>query len=253
METLLYHREGHIGHLTLNRPQRRNSFDLILLQELESLLTDLEQEKALRVLILRGSGDKAFSTGVDLNAVARFESVEAGRSFALQLERTMLALLKFPKPVIAIINGFALGGGYGLASSTDYKIMADTAQIGFPAVRIGAILPIACTLRLNALAGLGVSRDLLLSGRMISAGEAKSLGLVEQVVPFEALDTTGLAIAEEMLKGADEALSMSKQMINATLIRDIENFSLTAADNFAYLSQTREWKSRMAAFLIRGK
>ncbi len=235
--------------LTLSRPEKHNAFHLPFLKELEQALHGLQRDESVRLLILTGAGEKSFSSGVDLTALVAFESIEQARAFALQLESTMTTLLRFPKPVIAAINGYAFGGGFGLASNADVRLLTDSAKIGFPAVRLGAILPVGCTLRLNALIGSGRSRELLLSGRIVEADEAVQIGLVNEAVAAEQLLPRAYAVAEEILKGSDLALEMTKQMTNRELLVQMEQYSVSAAENFAYLAFTEDWKNRIRAFM----
>jgi len=238
-----------IAILTLNRPQKHNAFNMQLLRELEKAFTELAGNNKVRLVIMTGAGDKSFSSGVDLSEMADFQNIEQARTFALQLETTMGVLLRFPKPLIAAINGYAFGGGYGLASSADVRVMVNDGKIGFPAVRLGAILPMGCTLRLNALIGSGRSRELLLSGRIVEAQEALQVGLVNKITSRETLMDEAKNIAAEILKGSDLALEMTKQVTNQELLSQLQQYSVSAAENFAYLAFTDEWQTRMRNFL----
>ncbi|MGD9898876.1 MAG: enoyl-CoA hydratase/isomerase family protein [Calditrichaceae bacterium] len=248
MENILIETKNNISILTLNRPDKHNALNYSLLKELQTAFRELSADKSVRLLIITGAGDKSFSTGVDLGDLAGFSSIEEARDFALQLEQTMKEMLQFPKPVLAAMNGYALGGGFGLASSADMRIMIDSGKIGFPAVRLGAILPVGCTLRLNALVGIGRSRELLMTGRMVSAKEALKMGLVDILTTPDQLLEKSVQTAEDILKGSDLALEMTKRVTNQQLLVDIEKYSVSAAENFAYLASTKEWKTRMKEF-----
>ena len=249
MSYITLKKQNEITICTLDRPAKHNAFNLEYLCELEAAFHKLAGDTSCRLVILTGAGNKAFSSGVDLTELIKFESIEEARAFALQLEETMAALLRFSKPLVAAINGFAFGGGFGLASSVDYRVAVDTATIGFPAVRLGAILPVGCTLRLNALVGAGSSRELLLTGRIVDAREALALGLVNKVVQAEDLTDTALSVAHEILRGSDQALMLTKQMTNQELLQQMQAYSVSAAENFAYLAFTRDWKQRIQSFL----
>ncbi len=235
--------------LTLNRPEKRNAFNFEFLQELQKSFETVADNPQARLLILSAAGDSVFSSGVDLSELIRFKNVNEARRFALQLEATNETLLKLPKPVIAVINGHALGGGFGLASNADIRLLASQAKVGFPAVRLGAILPAGCTLRLNALIGAGRTRELLLSGRMVEADEAQSMGLVNEVWPREKIFNRALEIGEAVLSASDEALMMTKQLVNQELLVQIQQYALASAENFAYLAFTDEWQQRIGDFL----
>jgi len=240
--------ESGIGILTLNRPEVYNSFSRELLLELSESLSILAKDKEVRVLIITGAGEKSFSSGVDLKVLQNLESIEDARDYALLLEGTSEELFNFPKPVISAINGYALGGGLGYASSTDYRVASEQAKMGFPAVKLGAILPVTCTLYLANIIGATNTRDILLTGRMLSANEALELNLVNKVVAHKDVLKESIKVAEMMLEGSDMALFYTKKTINSLLSKDIESQKLYAADNFAFLSQTQEWKQRINNF-----
>ncbi len=245
--------ESEMAIVTLNRPDKHNAFNLPLLQELEQTFLNLAEENKVRAAILTGAGEKSFSSGVDISELIRFQTVEEARAFALQLESANMALLRFPKPLIAAINGYAFGGGYGLASNADVRLMVPEGKIGFPAVRLGAILPMGCTLRLNAIIGSGHSRELLLTGRTVDAEEAKRIGLVHFIVSRDNLMAEAKNITADILKGSDTALEMTKLMVNQELLSQMQQYSATAAENFAYLAFTDEWRNRIRAFLNNNK
>ena len=240
--------ESGIAILSLNRPKVHNSFSRELLNQLSEALDVLAKDKTVRVLILTGAGEKSFSSGVDLKVLQNFQSIEEAREYALLLEGTSEVLFNFPKPVISAINGYALGGGLGYAASTDYRIASERATMGFPAVKLGAILPVTCTLYMTNIIGITHTRDMLLTGRVLKADEALKFNLVNKVVPHQDLMNEAIKVAEMMLQGTDMALFYTKKTLNSLLSKDIEAQKLYAADNFAFLSQTKEWKERIQNF-----
>ncbi len=153
------------------------SFDSKFLEEFGEALNELQRNETIRVLIIRSASSKAFCSGVDLSVLENFKSTSEARQFAILLEATMHKLFSFPIPVIANINGLAFGGGFGIALAADIRLMHEGAQGRFPAVQIGAILPISCTIRLNFFLGVSKSKELLLTGRPISARECLDLNL----------------------------------------------------------------------------
>ena len=241
-------KESGIAILSLNRPEVHNSFSRELLKQFSESLDILAKDKTVRVLILTGVGEKSFSSGVDLKVLQNFQSIEEAREYALLLEGTSEDLFNFPRPVISAINGYALGGGLGYAASTDYRIASERATMGFPAVRLGAILPVTCTLYMTNIIGITHTRDMLLTGRVLKADEALKFNLVNKVVPHQDLMKEAIKVAEMMLKGTDMALYYTKKTLNSLLSKDIEAQKLYAADNFAFLSQTKEWKERIQNF-----
>ena len=248
MNNIEYKIENKIGFIKFNRPNKHNAFNIDLLTELSELLDTEEKNTNIRALIFTGSGEKSFSSGVDLKELINFNSIEDARNFAILLESTSEKIFKFPKPTIAAINGFALGGGFGYSSAMDYRIIANTAKVGFPAIKLGAILPVTCTLFLNALIGVSKSRDLLLTGRIIESAEALEMGLVNKVVNQDQVINEAIKVTNTILEGNDTAITYTKRTVNNMLLKDIESQKLYAADNFAYLSQTVEWKKRMNEF-----
>ncbi len=248
MNNIEYKIENKIGFIKFNRPNKHNAFNIDLLTELSELLDTEAKNTNIRALIFTGSGEKSFSSGVDLKELINFNSIEDARNFAILLESTSEKIFKFPKPTIAAINGFALGGGFGYSSAMDYRIIANTAKVGFPAIKLGAILPVTCTLFLNALIGVSKSRDLLLTGRIIESAEALEMGLVNKVVNQDQVINEAIKVTNTILEGNDTAITYTKRTVNNMLLKDIESQKLYAADNFAYLSQTVEWKKRMNEF-----
>jgi len=252
MSLIAYKIENGIGLLKFNRPDKYNAFNTELLTELSILLKTEQHNPNLKVLIITGEG-KAFSSGVDLKALLDLKSVEQARNFALLLESTSELIYNFSKPTIAAIKGLALGGGFGYATAADIRIMSTTAKVGYPAVKLGAILPATCTMYLKSLIGDGRTKDLLLTGRLIESDEALSLGLVNYQATPDALLDRAFAIAKQIMEAPELALLYTKNTVNFTTKREIEAAKLYAADNFAFLSQTKEWQKRMQAFADKKK
>ncbi len=241
-----------IGFLKFNRPEKYNAFNQELLQELHSLLKNQATNPALKVLLISGEG-KAFSSGVDLKVLLDLKNVEQARNFALLLENTSELIYNFPKPSIALLNGLALGGGLGYATAADLRIMSTEAKIGYPAVKLGAILPATCTMYLKSLVGDGHTKDLLLTGRMINAETALQIGLTNYITQPVQLMDRAVELANQIMEAPELALAYTKNTVNFTTKRDIETIKLYAADNFAFLSQTKEWQKRMQAFADKKK
>ena len=181
-ETLLLEVQDSIATLTLNRPKVLNALNDQLFRELDAALDALAADDAVRVVILTGAGEKAFAAGADIQELASV-SAEEGRQLAARGQRVMGKMERLGKPVIACINGFALGGGCELAMACTFRIAGETARLGQPEVKLGLIPGYGGSQRLPRLIGQGAALKLLLSGEMISAAEALRLGLVEEVVP----------------------------------------------------------------------
>jgi len=239
--------------LFLNRPDKFNALNRPLLEEFYYVLNDLEKDKQCRMVVLRSGTDKAFCSGVDLDELLSFKSIEEARSFALMFDETMIRLLKFPKPLIAVIDGFAFGGGFALASAADLRIMTENGKIAFPAGRLGAVLPPALTFMLNALVGIGISRDLLMTGRTVEADEAFRLRLVNRLIKSSEMENVVNKEVADILKSSDTALQMTRRITNQQLLVEIEKYNLTGAENFAFLASTEEWQNRIAGFFEKNK
>lgn len=242
----------HTAVITINNPDKQNALDAGMLKDLAATLREVEYDKASQVLYITGSGDTAFSTGVLLKPLIEFSDQSDARAFAELLESTMDALFNFPKPVLALINGYALGGGFGIALSSDIRVITERSKIGFPAVKIGAILPSGCTYRLLELAGAGYTKELLLTGRQVTAEEALSMGLVNHIVKDRvSLFSKADELAKQIMEGAPQALAMTKATVNHHTGELTRRYKLYSPDNFAYLSSTKEWHARISAFLNR--
>ncbi len=253
MDFIKLKHEGDIAIIKFFRPDKLNSFTDVMLEEFKQALDKLEKNDNVRVVLISGDGDKAFSSGVDLEFLANLKNQQENREFALLLESTSMRVFNFRKPTIAVINGYALGGGFGMAAASDIRIASNNAKIGFPAVKLGAIMPITCTSFVASLIGFANTKRLMLTGEILNAEEAKKVGLTDYVVPHENLMHKAFEIANQILEGGDFALQMTKKTINILLSKDLEVLQLYAADNFAYLSQTDDWKNRLIEFMKKNK
>jgi enoyl-CoA hydratase len=233
----------------LNRPKKFNALNRGLIKEISLILSQLENDINCRLIVLRSTSEKAFCSGVDLDDLQSFKSIEEARNFALLLDEMFIKLLKFPKPVIAVINGFAYGGGFALTSAADVRIMDYKAEIAFPAGRLGAILPPALTYMLNALVGIGTSRELLMTGRTIKSEEALHLRMVNRLITSEEIEKAIEHETKDILKSTALSLMMTRRIINQQLIVEIEKYNLSGGENFAFLASTSEWQQRIKNFL----
>jgi len=242
-----------VARVTINRPGKHNAFSWDTMNELIETFHALKADASVRGVILTGAGEKAFCTGADLGDLLRFNTPEKARQYALKVDEMMDAVMNFPRPTVAAINGFALGGGMGLAAGCDIRIMSSQAKAGFPAVRIGAVLPVGCSFRVMALIGLAKSKELMLTARMVSAEEALDIGLVHAVAPPENLLEKSQAVLDEILLGGDDALYATKLILNQKLRAEIQQYAALSPDNFAYLSTTSDWKQRISEFVNKKK
>src|SRR5437660_4604509 len=212
-QNILVETNDRISVLTINRPDKRNAMNHATRDEMREALNSLERSPESRVLVITGAGDKAFIAGADIN---EFE----GRTALMQHDamkglRVFDAIEEFPKPVIAMINGFCLGGGLETALACDIRIASDTARLGQPEINLGIIPGGGGTQRLTRLVGEGKAMELILTGDAIDAAHAKEIGLVNQVVTAGALRTTALGLAARIAEKSPIALPMAKETVNA--------------------------------------
>src|SRR4051812_17607152 len=204
-DNLLLAREGPIALVTINRPQVLNALDAQTLDELRRAMENVRADASVRVVIVTGPGEKAFVAGADISELAALSAAQA-QEHALLGQRVFDAIEQMGKPVIAAVNGFALGGGCELAMACTLRIAAETARLGQPEVNLGIPPGFAGTQRLSRLVGKGVALDLLLTGRHVSADEALRIGLVNRVVAVGDLLTTARVLANELAAKAPIAV-----------------------------------------------
>ncbi len=229
---LLLETVDRVAVLTINRPDKRNALNQQTRDEILQALDDLQKSET-RVLVITGAGDKAFIAGAD---IGEFEGRTALTQRDVMKQRRIFdAVEDFPKPVIAMINGFCLGGGMEFAMACDIRIAADTAKLGQPEINLGIIPGGGGTQRLTRLAGEGKAMELILTGDLIDASEAKTLGLVNDVVPLAQLQQRVMTLATKIAEKSPVALRMAKESVkNASrmnlregLERETDLFGLT--------------------------
>ncbi len=194
-----------IRTITVNRPEKLNALDSATLDALGAAFEDAARDASVRVVILTGSGPKAFVAGADIAEMSGLTPAE-GRDFSLRGSRMMRGIEKMPKPVIAMINGFALGGGLELAMSCHLRIAADTAKVGQPEINLGLIPGFGGTQRLIRLAGRAAALELCLTGAPIDAARAMQFGIVNRVVPAAELEAETIKLATQLAIAAPLAL-----------------------------------------------
>ncbi len=232
-QNILVETSNRISFLTINRPDKRNALNQATRDDIQHALDALEKSTDSRVLVITGAGDKAFIAGADIN---EFE----GRTALMQREamkgfRVFTAIEEFPKPVIAMINGFCLGGGLELALACDMRIASETAKLGQPEINLGIIPGGGGTQRLTRLVGEGKAMELILTGDAIDAAHAKEIGLVNSVVPAADLRTTVVNLATRIAEKSPVALHMAKDAVKSAarmslregLERELDLFCLT--------------------------
>jgi enoyl-CoA hydratase len=251
-ETLIVEREGALARVVLNRPKVLNALNRQLIGELAQVIETLRADAAVRVVLLTGSGDKAFAAGADINELAALSPVEAV-DYARRGQRVFRDLETMGKPVIAAVNGFALGGGCELAMACTLRIAADSARFGQPEVNLGIIPGYGGTQRLTRLVGKGRALDLVLTGRMVGAAEALAMGLVNQVVPGAGLSEAAATLAGTLMEKGPLALRFAMQAVHAGLEMGLDDALDQEAHLFGLTVITEDMKEGTAAFLAKRK
>lgn len=251
-KNILIAKENSIATITINRPEKLNALNRITIQELHDAFEELELDLETRVIILTGSGPKAFVAGADIAEFADF-SVEEGVQLAAQGQDTLFNFIeKLKVPVIAAINGFALGGGLELAMACHIRIAAETAKMGLPEVSLGVIPGYGGTQRLPQLIGKGRALEMILSAEMITADEAYRMGLVNHIVPADALLSSSVELAQKIIKNSPKAISIAINAVNANY-REGENGFETEIKSFGKCFGTADFKEGTKAFLEKRK
>lgn len=247
-ENLLVEVEGAVAVVTINRPKALNALNPQTLTELGRCAEDLVGGGGVRCLILTGAGERAFVAGADIAAMEKMSPVE-GRAMALHGQAVMRQLELLPIPVIAAVNGFALGGGMELAMACDLILASKTARFGQPEINLGIIPGFGGTQRLARRIGVGAARWLVYSGDMISADEAQRLGLVHRVLEPADLLPEARRLAEQLASKAPLALQQAKAAINAGIEADLDTGCRYEAESFAVTFATADRAEGMRAFL----
>jgi len=237
-----------IATLTINRPDKLNALSEELFTDLMATLDSLEANDEVAVCILTGAGEKAFVAGGDIGAMVDV-SPSWARHFALLAQKVLNRIESFPKPVIAAINGYALGGGCELAMACDIRIAAEHAKFGQPEVKLGIIPGFAGTQRLARLVGKGRAKEIVLSGEMFDATEAFRIGLVNRVVQGSNLLDTAKQMAMTIASRSRTAVRLAKEAIDNGLEMDVARAGNYEAELFAYCFSCADRREGMLAFL----
>ncbi|HHV16644.1 MAG TPA: short-chain-enoyl-CoA hydratase [Gelria sp.] len=249
---ILLEKEDGIGILYINRPEAMNALNTGVLEEIIQVAEEISRDDEIQVLIITGAGDRAFVAGADIKEMHELTAVK-GREFGYIGQAAFRAIEKLEKPVIAAVNGFALGGGCELAMAADIRLASDKAKFGQPEVGLGITPGFGGTQRLPRLVGEGRAMELILTANTIDAEEAYRIGLVNHIYPAATLLDEARKMARKIMGNAPLAVKYSKSAINKGLQTDIDTGMAIEADLFGICFSTEDQKAGMGAFLNKEK
>ena len=247
-ETIRVERDEDILWIVLNRPHRLNAFNDVMISELSEALDKAEEDPGVRCVIITGEGDRAFSAGADVTMFPKLTPDKAVLASRMGQE-VFTKIERMSKPVIAAINGYALGGGLELAMACDFRIAAEHAELGNPEIKLGIIPGWGGTQRLVRLVGLAKAKEIVMLGDRISAEEALKIGLVNKVVPFEDLRKEARALAKRLCKGPPIALKYAKWLLNFGSQFPLEIGQRLEATAFGVIFTTKDMREGIEAFM----
>jgi enoyl-CoA hydratase len=251
-ENIIVSAENGITTITIDRQAKLNALNRVTIDELHKAFTSESKSGSTRVIILTGAGEKAFVAGADISEFANF-SVDQGAELAAEGQKKLFDLIEnLSIPVIAAVNGFALGGGLELAMSCHFRIASDNAKMGLPEVSLGVIPGYGGTQRLPQLVGKGKAMEMIMTAGMVAADEAKSLGLVNHVVPQSELLALANSIAQKIMKNSPVAIGKAIRAINANYKDGVDGFAVEI-ESFGESFGTDDFKEGTTAFLEKRK
>jgi enoyl-CoA hydratase len=251
-ENIIVSDQNGLATITINRPTKLNALNRATIEELSDAFHDLEADSSIKAIILTGSGEKAFVAGADIAEFANF-SMEQGSELAKQGQEMLFNFMEnSTTPILAAINGFALGGGLELAMACHFRIASENAKMGLPEVSLGVIPGYGGTQRLPQLVGKGKAMELMMTAGMISAEDAKVCGLVNYVVSQEELMPLAEKLASKILRNSPRAISGAIRAVNANFEKGINGFEVEI-DEFGACFGTDDFKEGTRAFLEKRK
>lgn len=248
--TILVSIKDRLAQITINRPKKLNALNEETISELSLAFEMLEEDQRIKVIVLTGSGEKAFVAGADISEFSNFSEQEGSLLARIGQEKLFNYIENLSKPVIAAINGFALGGGLELAMCCHFRIASDNAKMGLPEVSLGVIPGYGGTQRLPQLVGKGKAMEMIMTAGMISAQEAKACALVNEVTTQEELLPTTQKIANKILMNSSIAISAAIRAVNAGFEDGTNGFN-TEIEEFGACFGTADFKEGTSAFLAK--
>lgn len=251
-ENILVNQNNGIGTVTINRPKKLNALNKATIQELHEAFNSLNNNNAIKVILLTGSGEKAFVAGADISEFAHFSENEGGKLAQKGQEILFNFVENLATPVIALINGFALGGGLELAMACHFRIASENAKMGLPETSLGVIPGYGGTQRLPQLIGKGKAMELIMTAGMITANEAKDYGLVNYVVTQNELLPLAEKLATKITRNSSVAISKAIEAVNASFAHNVDGYQ-TEITQFGACFSTKDFKEGTTAFLEKRK
>lgn len=249
---IIYEKNERIATITLNRPEALNTFSKQVENEVLQALEDIKNDENVRVVILTGTGEKAFSAGADIKTMKGMNALKA-RELSLMGEKLCYSLENLEKPVIAAINGYALGGGLEVAMACDLRIASENARMGQTEINIGLIPGWGGTQRLTRLVGRGKAKELVLTGKMIDAKTAEQLGIINMVAPADKFRETVKQFATELAAKAPVAIKVAKALINRGADISLDSALALEREGFSVVASTEDLQEGVLAFTEKRK
>jgi enoyl-CoA hydratase/carnithine racemase len=247
-ENILLEKKNSIAYITVNRPKVLNALNMATMEELRAAFTEIKNDAGMRVVILTGAGEKAFVAGADIGELAKHDAV-SGKEYTHRGQSVLNLIENLGKPVIACINGFALGGGCEIAMACTMRLASENAKLGQPEVKLGIIPGYGGTQRLPRLVGKGIAMQLVLGGEMITAQEAHRIGLVNEVTAPVDLIPRAEAIAHKIIANAPLAVQYAMEAVNKGMEMNLAEGLYLEATLFGVCCATEDKKEGTTAFL----
>ncbi len=251
-ELVLLEKTPPLAVITINRPKALNALNSSVLSQLEQTLDQINEDEEVRVVIITGAGEKAFVAGADIAEMSKMSPLE-GTNFSRYGQLVFKKIQELKKPVIAAVNGYALGGGSELALSCDFAYASENAKFGLPEVTLGIFPGFGGTQRLPRLIGKGRAKELILTGKMISAQEAYEMGIVNKVVPLDKLMEAVKEVAMQIAKNGPIALAVAKDLVDVGYDIPLDDGCILESRSFGMCCSTEDKKEGMQAFLEKRK
>jgi enoyl-CoA hydratase len=247
-ENIIFKVEDSIATVTFNRPKALNALNSELINEFSNAIDQVALNEDIRVLILTGAGDKSFIAGADVKELATLNPLQA-RHFSETTHKILFQLEQLPIPVIAAVNGFALGGGSEVALCCDFIYASENAKFGLPEIKLGIIPGFGGTQRLSRLVGVNMAKELIFTGNMISAKEAKEIGMVNKIFPGQSLMEEVINTAKSIVSKGKVSMRAAKHAISSGLDVDLSSGCKIEIDSFALCMSSKDAKEGTTAFI----